>query len=145
MGRIGTKSADVVTCWADTAHLGRFPARNKTLCRRDSRKHVTLLHFACRPSFFSLEETVASIWVWLKLVWLERTKVWEELLSVSQFSTDPSTFNKCKQKSGASEKRDGNYHVFCRYCWEILSSLLLADGCYLGIFQWFSNTFLRIA
>jgi hypothetical protein len=40
--------------------------------------------------------------------WLERAKIGKEPLSILKFFTDPSTFNKCEQKSGPSEKRDGN-------------------------------------
>jgi hypothetical protein len=53
----------------------------------------------------NLKETVAPVCVWLKVVWLERAKIGEELLSVFNISTVTSTFNKCKQKRSASEKK----------------------------------------
>jgi hypothetical protein len=39
---------------------------------------------------------------------MERAKIGEDLLRVLQFSIVTSTFNKYKQKCGASMKRDGN-------------------------------------
>jgi hypothetical protein len=40
------------------------------------------------------------------VAWLERAKIGKEPLSIFTFFTAPSTFNKCEQKSGLSEKRD---------------------------------------
>jgi hypothetical protein len=41
----------------------------------------------------------------------KRAKIGEESLSLfRQFSTVSLTINKCKQKHGASEKKDGNCH-----------------------------------
>jgi hypothetical protein len=55
----------------------------------------------------------------------------EEPLRVFKLSTAPSTFNKCNhQKHSASEKRDGNSHIFANSLGASLPSLLLADGCY---------------
>jgi hypothetical protein len=45
------------------------------------------------------------------VVWLEhkRRRAAEHLKKIF---TTPSTFSKCKQKHGLSEKRDGNCHIF---------------------------------
>jgi hypothetical protein len=43
------------------------------------------------------------------------------------------TFHNCKQKCGASEKGDGNCHVFANSRWAIQPPLLLADGGYFVI------------
>jgi hypothetical protein len=58
----------------------------------------------------------APVSVWLKVMWLKRAKIGKEPLSIKNFSTAPSTFNKCEQKHGPSEQRDGNSHVFAKSC-----------------------------
>ncbi len=80
-----------------------------------------------------LKGTVAPVSVWLKVVWLERAKIGKELLRFKNIFTAPTTFNKCEQKRGPLEQRDGNCHVFANSRWEILPPLLLAGGRYLGI------------
>jgi hypothetical protein len=72
---------------------------------------------------------------------LERAKIGKEPLSITNFFTALSTFNKCEQKRCPSEKRDGNCYVFANSHWEILPLLLMAYGRYLGISQRLSYTF----
>jgi hypothetical protein len=43
------------------------------------------------------------------------------------------------RKSSASEKKDGNFHIFASSRWVSLPSILMADGCYC-VFQLLSNT-----
>jgi hypothetical protein len=51
---------------------------------------------------------------------VERAKIGEKPLSIKKTFTTPSTFDKCKQKRSASEKIDGNCHVFANSHWAIL-------------------------
>jgi hypothetical protein len=71
---------------------------------------------------------------------LESANIGGEPLSVIEIFHSSLHFNKCKQKSGPLEIRGGNHHVFADNRWTVLPSLLLADGCYLGISQQLSNT-----
>jgi hypothetical protein len=62
-----------------------------------------------------------------KKVSLARANIGEEQLSV--FKVFHSSFDYvCKQKCGASEKRNGNCHVFANSRWAILPFLLLTHG-----------------
>jgi hypothetical protein len=45
------------------------------------------------------------------------------------------TDNKCKQKHGSAEKRDGNCCVYADSCWAILSSILMSDSLISQIFH----------
>ncbi len=101
-------------------------------------------------------------WQWLKSLWgkekilperdcrtslslaksgmVGKSKNRQSRWALKTFFTAPSTFNKCEQKHGPSEKRDGNCHIFANSHWEILPPLLLAGCRYLGISQRLSYT-----
>jgi hypothetical protein len=85
--------------------------------------------------YLSFKGTVAPLWVWQQLVWLERTKIGKEPLSILNILTAPLTFNKCEQKCGRLGKRDGNCQIYANSRWEMLPPLLLAGCRYLGISQ----------
>jgi hypothetical protein len=54
------------------------------------------------------------------VVWLERAKIGEELLTFLKFSTASSTLNKCKQKRSSSEEIHGNCYIFADSRWAML-------------------------
>jgi hypothetical protein len=51
---------------------------------------------------------------------------------------------KVKQKCSASQKRDGNFHVFANNRWAIPSPLILDDSGFLGIYQRLSYNLLAV-
>jgi hypothetical protein len=78
-----------------------------------------------RFNLWLFKGNVAWDWDWLKVKLMHRS------VSVVVFKIlkAPSTFNKCQQKRGPSEKRDGNCHVLADSCWDML---LTAVGQLLG-------------
>jgi hypothetical protein len=77
---------------------------------------------------FIMKKTVGPVWIWLKVVWLERVQLEEESRKV--FTIFKLLWLLINVKGNATLQRKGNSDTH----WAILPSLLLTDGFFCQIF-----------